>query len=801
MRQIPILFIRILTLAAFLTPGYAHQISQVYHFSEPSISYTGNDYQLVRFPQDYLAGIPGQPTLPFQPVAIYVPPSEKIIKTKINYSGKHKINQKILLQPYQRPQNSFSGSNSVIINEDIYSQQKAIQKPDLNIQTHFFHGHPVALGCFTPIEYNPGTQTLYYYENVEIEITTEAAGLSENAICHPNNSREVLQVLHGFVSNPNDLPPAQLNSDSDYDYLILTIEEFLDDYQPLVDFYMTQGIKTKIFALNAIEMDYTGQDTPEIIRNFIINQYQNYHIQYVLLAGDADDLRGSVPQIPSRKLYGAVESSQVYEDNIPSDLYYAALDGNWNANDNEKWGEPGEEDFLPELYIGRICADNSEEIKNVIQKTIYFQQYPVADDATKILMLGEYLYNDPLSYGSDYLELLIEHSELNGYTTWGFPSSYSYTKLYDKENNWSAEDLISAMNNGACFINHDGHSNYSGAMRLSLYSMSDTTFADLDGLKHLNPVIYSYGCNAAGIDWTNSNGQDCIAEELVSFPNAAVAFVGNTRYGWFNEGQTEGPSLHLHREFVNALFNPEFGTSYTRIGAAHTISRIRSAPFATLPDEFEPGALRWCIYGCSVLGDPALDLWTGKIQQFTAVSFPDSISSATQTITVETGESNAQISLSNENNLLLSETSDGNGSVYFNLPLLNKFQELTLKITKHNFFPFEGKIKISDSPFAKIEDSPGASRRFLVHEIYPNPFNSSGKISFELPAEDFVEITVFDVTGRKIDEIFSGVLSEGEQSIIWKAQNSQNSTIASGIYFIRLKYRNQVQVKHCLYLK
>ena len=74
-----------------------------------------------------------------------------------------------------------------------------------------------------------------------------------------------------------------------YDYLIITIEDFLDNYQPLVNFYNSRGIRTRMVTVEAIERDEIGMDAQEKIRNFIKNEYQTNGIQTVLMAGDADD--------------------------------------------------------------------------------------------------------------------------------------------------------------------------------------------------------------------------------------------------------------------------------------------------------------------------------------------------------------------------------------------------------------------------------------------------------------------------------------------------------------------------------
>ena len=70
----------------------------------------------------------------------------------------------------------------------------------------------------------------------------------------------------------------------------------------------------------------------------------NHGITRVLLGGDANGAPGDPKIVPCRGLYCAVQSHpSLYEDeNIPADLYFAALDGDWNGDGDGLWGEPGE---------------------------------------------------------------------------------------------------------------------------------------------------------------------------------------------------------------------------------------------------------------------------------------------------------------------------------------------------------------------------------------------------------------------------------------------------------------------------
>ncbi|MCK4569809.1 MAG: T9SS type A sorting domain-containing protein, partial [Bacteroidales bacterium] len=161
--------------------------------------------------------------------------------------------------------------------------------------------------------------------------------------------------------------------------------------------------------------------------------------------------------------------------------------------------------------------------------------------------------------------------------------------------------IIAEINEGKSFVHHCGHANYTIAMHLSNSDITNSNFSLVNGLTHNFTLVQSHGCNCGGFD-----ASDCIMERMVAIDNFAAAVIGNSRYGWFNEGQTEGPAAHLHREMVDALYEEEMG----RIGAAFVECKIQTAPWVNAPGQHEEGALRWNFYDINILGDPTLQLWT-----------------------------------------------------------------------------------------------------------------------------------------------------------------------------------------------
>jgi hypothetical protein len=240
----------------------------------------------------------------------------------------------------------------------------------------------------------------------------------------------------------------------------------------------------------------------------------------------------------------------------------------------------------------------------MINKIVKFQSDPVEGELTSPLLVGEHLYSNPLTYGSTYMNLLVGYHMDNGYSTYGIPQEHPRDTLYDKTGyTFTKAQLVNKINSGHPFVHHTGHANYNTVMRLSLSDITNANFSQANGVNHNFTIVYTHGCICGAFDYS-----DCIAEKMIAIDNMAVAFIGNSRYGWFNQGTSDGPSEHLHREFVDALYYD----SLYHIGMAHLKSKTETAPFVEVPGEFEPGATRWCFYDNNVLGDPAMALWTNE---------------------------------------------------------------------------------------------------------------------------------------------------------------------------------------------
>ena len=90
---------------------------------------------------------------------------------------------------------------------------------------------------------------------------------------------------------------------------------------------------------------------------------------------------------------------------------------------------------------------------------------------------------------------------------------------------------------------------------------------------------------------------------------------------------------------------------------------------------------------------------------------------------------------------------------------------------------------------------------FSLLPNYPNPFNASTQIQFELPAPNHVMITVFDILGRDVATIADHDFTVGRHSLIFNGTGDDGKSIASGRYYIQAKSGNAIQNMPILLLK
>jgi len=579
-----------------------NQIIKKYSFDAPviqQVTINNIEYDRVIMENSPNFGDLGKYNLPRYGVNILLNQGEEIANIEVNPGEKVFLGSNFNVEPVVVPtplsETDFSNSNVEII-KDNNPKDPYPQNLFSNVGTYGFRGYEILVLQLNPVQYVPESKSLYYFKDIEVKITS----IETNQInqLFRNLEKDEIEVIKK-VDNPLAVYSYEAKnmyplSSGSYDLLIITTEKFKDTFETLKEAHESNGIATKIKILRDISL-IPNKIEPEDIREFIKDEYRKNGIEYVLIAGD-DDL------IPAQKLW--VEPWHLGDPTfMPSDLYYACLDGTYNSDDDERWGEPkdGEDgnnvDLIAEVYVGRACVDTITDVYNFIDKTTEYMSNG-GYSTGKTLFVGEYLWSDPDTWGGDYMDELINGSSTNSYTTLGIPADiYTVDTLYDRDyagGDWPKSAIKSKINEGALIINHLGHSYYGYNMKM--------INADVYDLANDEPCfIYSQGCMAGGFD--NPNEYDCIAEYFtVKTEEAAFAVIMNARYGWGVKGGTNGASQRFHRQFWDAIF----GENIKEIGKANQDSKEDVLPYLNYP------CIRWCYYELNLFGDPTLVFYNSE---------------------------------------------------------------------------------------------------------------------------------------------------------------------------------------------
>lgn len=90
---------------------------------------------------------------------------------------------------------------------------------------------------------------------------------------------------------------------------------------------------------------------------------------------------------------------------------------------------------------------------------------------------------------------------------------------------------------------------------------------------------------------------------------------------------------------------------------------------------------------------------------------------------------------------------------------------------------------------------------FILHPNFPNPFNASTTILFELPTATHVKITIHDILGNQVTVLVKEKLNAGQHKLQWRGKSSLGEGVSSGLYLVVMTTENSVQVRKALLLK
>ena len=682
---------------------YAGTIKYDYCFTKPQFI-KQDDYHRIEIDGLMSISKPGEPELPIKSVQLLLPPGEQAVRISVIYKGINDLPGEYRIYPSQKPY-PISYQGKVVFTEpnpEIYNSTEPFPESlHSEIQTQYLRGYSIAIINIFPVQYIPASGKIYYFSEMEVVIETEPTTEAENAFNIFYRADETTTArVRSIVHNPEQIESYPTNSNTragDNKYVIITGNSYSSYFASFAEFKTKQGYNVLIKTTNDIYSEYSGVDDQDKIRNFIKYAYQNLGTEYVLLGGD-------VEIVPHRGFWIISTTGSTEDYDIPADLYYSALDRvgsgtgpDWNVDNDNKWGENSEADYFSEIYIGRISADSGAEFTAALNKQMMYQQSPVGNDLEKAIMVGEQLNSSPLTWGGTYKDEVMNGGNYNGYTTTGFPGNFTIQTQYERDGSWGWTSLKTKMNNGTNILNHLGHSNPNFNMKFYRSYVTNSNLTS-NGTNHNFYIIYTQGCYPASFDnrwWDGGYGAqngsvtdeydpvDCIGEKFTTISNGCVAFIGNSRYGWYNPGGTNSSSQYFDRQFFDALF----GENITKLGEINNDSKEDGASLCY------SWVYRWSYYCINLFGDPTIDVWTDAPANLTP-TYASPINITDTQIDVYVGESNALVGLSQNGSHIGSGITDGTGNVTVIFDNPTSSGTLDIYISAHNYYIYTGIITV-----------------------------------------------------------------------------------------------------------
>ncbi|HNX03550.1 MAG TPA: T9SS type A sorting domain-containing protein, partial [Candidatus Cloacimonas sp.] len=152
----------------------------------------------------------------------------------------------------------------------------------------------------------------------------------------------------------------------------------------------------------------------------------------------------------------------------------------------------------------------------------------------------------------------------------------------------------------------------------------------------------------------------------------------------------------------------------------------------------------------------------------------------------------------------LEYTIPANGSFTFNVnfqPLENIEYSGTLTINSDDPNALVNTIPVYGTGQPVANEDPVITAITSLKGCYPNPFNPETTIRFSVKDKTPVELNIYNILGQKVRTLINKPLEAGEHTVVWNGTDNRDHSVASGIYFYRMKAGNYTETKKMILKK
>jgi len=663
-------------------------------------------FDVISFEEPLFLNDTGKPQLPVILKTFVIPIDKQFKKIVINNENYINISGQFDMYPSQ-PE-TIMGEETEFVEQDVsvygsnnpYPQEK-VQIIDSGYMMDY---HLITIRI-CPFEYIPKLKTLKLITSINYTVVFEdnSENIEVSYFQSETRSKSIKKFISSFIDNPGEINsinggaqvlvqenatlqalnirslPSQ--SGDIPEYVIITNDELFPIFEELANWKTKKGIPTAMITVDEISANYNGCDLQEKIRNYIkeVHLYWGAGL-YILLGGDTNI-------IPERMI------KSIHQVPLPSDTYYSTVDGNWNADGDNVFGEGGDyADMYADFFLGRASVENIAEAGIFVNKVITYEKMnsPTINPeyVKNVLLCGPTYASSADSdifypYGQQCQEAA--YSQLPTHIL----SPQHYWKMYDDYNGHyvfdemlNRENFLSAIEDGGNsglgrfhIVSHYDHGSIFSIGTSSIIQGDVVNRTDIDALNNASPhqsynILFNHSCSPGRFIL------DCFGEHWINNPNGlGVAYIGNSE-----SAGAEGYSSKF-RKFFEYIYDVNINNGISNLDKAIIYSRQAEVRL-------------------HLFGDPEMPVWTNTPQHLIVSVSPAVITNGMNQITVTVSNLvqgyPGRITLMNGKDYYATMEISENGSYTFDACFNQSGPEenLEVTVTSQNFYPFETSFPI-----------------------------------------------------------------------------------------------------------
>ena len=439
----------------------------------------------------YASGEIGTPELPASHQLLAVPFGATPRVNVLNYTttdynlSDYGINTLIPHQPSIRKDQNLEDVEFVY-NAAAYQTRSLATAPEATIEVQgTMRGIRVGSLVINPVSYNPVSNTLRVFNNIEVEVSFEGADYAETERMLLNTYSPYFDIVYRQMFNYRQILDVYTEHPDLMAYpvhmIVIAPQNYLTALEPWLNWKTQKGFYVDVYTTSQTGSTYNA------IQSYVQNLYntgvnQGATPTFLVLVGDTGQIPGKTSGTATQKV---------------TDLYYGSVDN----------------DYFPDMFYSRMSAESTSQVTAIINKILQYEQYTMPDPT--------YLNNVTLIAGWDsYWTSYVGAPTINYATTYYYNTAHGFTQVNSHVNQSQYNGCYNSLSTGIGFVNYTAHGDN------NMWYQPQLTNSGVNQLTNTDKYFLAMGncCLSGNFGYSST----CFGEAMIRAENkAAYSYIGS----------------------------------------------------------------------------------------------------------------------------------------------------------------------------------------------------------------------------------------------------------------------------------